>query len=206
MRFTGAREPSRGEHLPYDNGLDYSSWVYTIRDSAWLAERHAYEQEHYETPLLETYQHYLFCFHDDFVEAIAEGVWFDVASADDPFRIDRDHPLSAAPFTDTAKEGVAHGLPWAVRTTDRPASTTLAASAFCSQRLFDFILRLDGEESVSASALLRTREGRTRTHLTMPWWVGVVASVDGVAGPDDFAGHWDEYCREVAQRRREMGK
>lgn len=48
---------SRGEVAPYDDGHDFSSWVYNVLDSAWLAERHAYEWSNYETPLLETHQH-----------------------------------------------------------------------------------------------------------------------------------------------------
>lgn len=55
---------SRGEVAPYDDGHDFSSWVYTIRDSTWLAERHGYEWNNDETPLLESHQHYLFRFHD----------------------------------------------------------------------------------------------------------------------------------------------
>jgi hypothetical protein len=57
--------------------------VFTVADSPWLAERHDYEMQRYSTPLLETYLHYVFQFHDEFVEAIAEGIWLD---ATDPCR------------------------------------------------------------------------------------------------------------------------
>ena len=67
---------SRGEVAPYDDGNDFSSWVYVVENSAWLGERHAYEWGNHETPLLETHQHYLFrVVHEGSVaEAAASGV------------------------------------------------------------------------------------------------------------------------------------
>jgi hypothetical protein len=38
---------------------------------------------------MNTHQHYTFAFHDEFIEAIAEGIWFDVT---DPAR-----PLPSPP-------------------------------------------------------------------------------------------------------------
>ena len=34
---------SRGEVAPYDDGHDFSSWVYVVQSSRWLRERHEYE-------------------------------------------------------------------------------------------------------------------------------------------------------------------
>lgn len=196
---------SRGEVSPYDDAHDFSSWVYNVLDSAWLAERHAYEWSNYETPLLETHQHYLFRFHDEFVEAIAQGIWIDTVPPSDPFTVGADHPGSTLALGGVVDVGEAHGLQWRVRSSEADQQTLVANSALCSQRLFEFSLHLDGKDSVCASALVRTRDGRTRTHLTRPW-AGVVASVEGVATAKDFANDWDEYCRGVAERRREMGK
>ncbi|MBM7517114.1 hypothetical protein [Nocardioides nitrophenolicus] len=196
---------SRGEVAPYDDGHDSSSWVYNVLDSTWLAERHAYEWSNYEARLLETHQHYLFRFHDEFVEAIAQGIWVDTIPASDPFAVGTDHPGSTLPLAKVVDRGEAHGLAWQVRSTEVDQPTLVADSELCSQRLFEFSLQLDGNDSVCASALVRTRDGRTRTHLTHPW-SGVVASVRGVARPQDFAKQWDEYCHGVAERRREMGK
>jgi hypothetical protein len=196
---------SRGEVAPYDDGHDFSSWVYNVLDSTWLAERHAYEWSNYETPLLETHQHYLFRFHDEFVEAIAQGIWVDTVSPSDPFTVGTDHPGSTLPLGCAVDQGEAHGLAWQVRSTEIDQQTLVANSALCSQRLFEFSLHLDGKDSVCATALVRTRDGRTRTHLTRSW-VGAVASLDGIAAPGDFAVEWDGYCRQVAERRQEMGK
>ena len=196
---------SRDEVAPYDDAHDFSSWVYNVLDSTWLAERHAYEWSNYETPLLETHQHYLFRFHDEFVEAIAQGIWVDTVSPSDPFAVGTEHPGSTLALINVVDQGEAHGLAWQVRSTDVGQQTLLANSALCSQRPFELSLQLDGKDSVCASALVRTRDGRTRTHLTR-LWAGVVASMRGVAKPPDFAKEWDEYCRGGAERRREMGK
>jgi hypothetical protein len=53
----------RGELLPYERqDIPYTrgEWVYIIQGSGWLQERHRYELGHYETPLLDRYDHYLF--------------------------------------------------------------------------------------------------------------------------------------------------
>ncbi len=196
---------SRGEVAPYDDGHDFSSWVYNVVDSTWLEERHAYEWSNYETPLSETHQHYLFRFHDEFVEAIAQGIWVDQVPPSDPFTVGPDHPGSTLAMGGVVVQGEAHGLSWQVRSTEVDQQTLVANSALCSQRLFEYSLHLDGKESVCASAFVRTRDGQTRTHLSRPW-AGVVGSAEGVAKPQDFAEAWDEYCRGVAERRREMGK
>lgn len=196
---------SRGEVAPYDDCHDFSSWVYTVRKSGWLKERHAYEWKNYETPLLETHSHFLFRFHDEFVEAIAEGIWLDTASAADPFAVSEGHPLRPNFMGSVVDQGVTHGLAWKIRSVDRSPSSLVADSVLCSQPLYEYLLHLDGADSVCATALVRTRDGHTRTHLKRPW-VGVVGSVDGVGTPEDFAAEWDLYCYGVAERRREMGK
>lgn len=78
---------ARGEWLPYDiaSPRNAGDWVFTVQESPWLTERHHYEIKHYSAPLLETFQHYVFEFHDEFVEAIAEGIWLDAADRSRPF-------------------------------------------------------------------------------------------------------------------------
>lgn len=80
---------SRGEFLPYKENWKESDpyyWVYKIEDSKWLKERYKYEKKHYENcygfggnvdKMLTDYTHYLFRFHDEFVEVITKGFWFE---------------------------------------------------------------------------------------------------------------------------------
>src|SRR5262245_4262727 len=66
----------RGEYLPYELGEEdqRGTWVYEVANSSWLLERHAYEMS-YEHPLIPEFTHYIFAFHDQFIEAICRGIW-----------------------------------------------------------------------------------------------------------------------------------
>ncbi len=80
---------SRGEYIPYENNWNEEDpyfWVYKIENSKWLKQRFQYEKEHYEdcygfggdvNEMLTDFNHYLFKFHDEFIEVIARGFWFE---------------------------------------------------------------------------------------------------------------------------------
>jgi hypothetical protein len=82
----------RGEYSPYPradkDGIDYS-WVSTVSDSKWLRERYDYEKRHYGKcyefkgnveEMLSDYIHWVFSFHDEYIEALSAGIWFCRAS------------------------------------------------------------------------------------------------------------------------------
>ncbi|WP_293914533.1 MULTISPECIES: hypothetical protein [unclassified Sphingobacterium] len=82
----------RGELMPYkynyENNGSAIIWIYKIENSQWLAERYKYENQHYcssyefggnVNEMLTDFGHYLFLFHDEFVEIIARGFWFEKA-------------------------------------------------------------------------------------------------------------------------------
>ncbi len=72
-----------GESLPYEREpCKTGGWAYVMSESPWLAERHQYVLHYYGRSLRDTYQHYVFVFHDEFIEAIGEGMRLD--------RVDRD--------------------------------------------------------------------------------------------------------------------
>jgi hypothetical protein len=48
---------ARGEYPPYEERAEnYEGWewTYVIENSRWLEERHRYEKDHYDTPLIES--------------------------------------------------------------------------------------------------------------------------------------------------------
>ena len=100
---------SRGEYFPYEAHA-YGSWVQEISESVWLNERHAYENEFYETPLLEDYHHYVFSFHDQFVEAISKGIWVEGIGPEITDEMSEEHPLKDLPPSLPAKSFVIHRL------------------------------------------------------------------------------------------------
>jgi hypothetical protein len=199
---------SRGEQWPYkvvDHAQD--GWVYLVEGAGWLRERHAYEMRHYKTPLLDTHQHYLFVFHDEFVEAIAEGIWFDLADRDDQLAAPPTHPLSPlSPELPNETFASAQGLVWQLQRSPRGDAELLQASRYCSQRVYQFNLTLDGQTRESASIWVRTTRHGLVSRFTRPWPVGEVARTEGFAQPSDFAQQWETYLAEVAQRRSQMGK
>lgn len=149
-----------------------------------MAERHDYEFAHYQTPLLGSYQHYLFSFHDEFVEAIAQGIWLD--QPEHPTAPPTDHPLAEFPQSVAAESYLSRsGRRWELRRTMRDAQDLLLASNLCSQRLYQFNIVLEDRSSPGAGVFLRTRQGVTRTRMARDW-VGVVAERDSLADVTDF--------------------
>lgn len=199
---------ARGETLPYDISPPRSrgDWVFTVDQSPWLAERHHYEMQRYSTPLTETHQHYVFAFHDEFAEAIAEGIWLDIADPDRPYARPARHPLAALdPGLPSERFLSASGIQWELRRAPASDSELISASRLCSQRLYQLNLLLDGRSREAASIWLRTRNGRTVSRFVRPWPGGEMAQTEGIAHPDGFEEPWEAYLAGVAQRRREMG-
>src|SRR5580700_1406803 len=105
----------RGEYSPYEAD-DYRAWVHEVSDSQWLRERHDYEMGYYTTPLLDEYHHYVFAFHDEFVEAIAMGIWVESMGLAISDEIASDHPLMPLAATLPAEAFVLNRLQCEIRT------------------------------------------------------------------------------------------
>jgi hypothetical protein len=198
----------RGEYMPYEEAGPFArgDWVYEVSDSPWLTERDAYEAGHYETPLIGSYRHFLFTFHDEFVEAIALGIWFDRPDPADPLSTALDHPLARLDGRAPAQSRRSpSGIVWELLRSPKDEDALIEDSKLCSQRLYQFNLVLDGESSESASVWLRTLDGRTTSRLAL-MWVGEVARRDGLVMAEDFFDAWEDYVAQVAERRRAMGK
>ena len=113
---------SRGEYDPYPSDWVEGGpfhWVSIVTPSSWLRERYEYEKEHYGhayefggdvEEMRREYSHYVFSFHDQYVEALAAGIWFETADeylgAKEP---NETHPLRDLPFPAQAESFTAHG-------------------------------------------------------------------------------------------------
>lgn len=176
-------------------------------ESPWLAQRHKYETDVYSTPLLETYQHYVFEFHDQFIEAIAEGIWLDVADRSRPFDRPAGHPFEQLPSGLPAQRFVSpSGIEWELRRSPRTDSELADGSHLCSQRVWQLDLILDGRTREGASIWLRSRNGLTTSRLVRPWRRGELARLEGLAQPSDFTEAWDACLAAIAERRHKMGR
>lgn len=208
---------SRGEWSPYPPGQEDAprSWVSVVEDSPWLRERHAYEKLHYAgmyeyggdvDAMLTEYSHYLFRFHDQFVEALCGGVWFEVA---DQYIGDReaasDHPFLDLPAGSESGTLTAHGLTCRIRRNPRSIEQLVADAALCSQKLLQFVLELDGAINMDWTLSIRARGGRVRSYLHNG--LGTVATThEGIATLEDVRPHVEAWLRGVRDRRSAMGK
>jgi hypothetical protein len=200
---------SRGETLPYDISppRTWDEWVFTVGESPWLSERHSYEMQRYSTPLTDTHQHYVFQFHDEFAEVIAEGIWLDIADPARPYATPARHPLAELdPGLPHEQFQSASGIQWELRRATASDAELIRASRLCSQRLYQLNLVLDGRSREGASIWLRSRNGRTVSRLARRWPGKELGRHEGIARPDDFEDLWNNYLASVAQRRQEMGR
>ncbi|MDX2170416.1 MAG: hypothetical protein SF182_25315 [Deltaproteobacteria bacterium] len=207
---------SRGEHDPYPNDWQEGEplhWVSIVAPSPWLRERYAYEKRHYGQAyqfggdvdeMLRDFSHYLFRFHDQFVEVLCRGIWFEVA--DEPLGNrdpDSKHPLLDLPPSFVSESFEAHGIRCQVRRNPRPLGEIIKDAELCSQKLFQFAAELDGAANVTWTAAVRVRDGRVRSVL-QSYFGKVERTFDGVATLEDTRPCVEEWLREVKDRRARM--
>lgn len=178
-------------------------WVWEVEHSHWLAERHAYEDRHYRHPLIPDFTHYLFVFHDEFVEAIARGIWFH--SADEGW----DEPPYACPFgelpgTSSVSRGSEAGIEFEIRRNPAPVSELLERSAFCSQTVLQFNIVLDGRNSCDWRLYVRRfRDGRVLAQFGNDLFVRKnMLRFNHVPSESQLVELWLERVRDLAAYRR----
>ena len=209
---------SRGEHEPYDSDWDSQEvypWVYVVENSPWLLERYGYEAKFYRTSyefngdveeMLRDFDHYVFMFEDNFAEAIAAGIWFQVSEHElgDTEGFD-DHPLKDLTEDCTRERLESSGITYQVRVNPRPMTELESDSRYCSQPLIHIATELEGRCRVDWRLSLRTRRGVQKSILRSN--LGRVEKVfDGIAGFPEIRQTLEHWLAEVRRRRHEMGK
>ncbi len=221
FRGMDALRVCRGEYSPFDEigeeGVP-SSWVYVVENSAWLIERHAYESGHYRDTyefvgdvdeMLTDFSHYLFRFHDQFVEAIAAGIWFE--AGDTSFKGTKPavgHPFLRLPESTVTGHIDAHGMRCQVRTNPVSGDELIENARYCDYPVMDFVLELpDAIHGKTITGFRLTARNRNRTvssSLRGPL-EGGVASFPGIAGLEQVRGYIEDWMGKVRDRRREPG-
>lgn len=208
---------SRGEYSPYVSALGAQTWepLVVVRPSPWLAERHAYEKEHYSNAynfggdvdeMLTEFEHYVFHFHDQFVEVIAGGLHFDVRTTppDDMTLLTRPG-WTRLPETAHQEMWELSGIKLAIRKSGADLDAIVEASELCDQVIVEVSPQLDGRSSVSHSLCARTRDGKTVSR-----WRGYFGNAQraysGVPELDELRPLIEAYASEVRSRRDAMGK
>ncbi|MFO0913570.1 MAG: hypothetical protein U0795_11485 [Pirellulales bacterium] len=209
---------SRGESDPYPPAPNYPDafhWVTTISDSAWLRERYNYEQLHYGKAynfggnvdeMLEEYCHYVFSFHDQFVEAIAAGIWFET---DNNFLGNRDldvsHPLKGLVHLSAIEHFEGSGIRCFVRRNPMQPDEIDRAASLCSQTILEIGAELGGSGHPDWTVTRRVRNGIGRSYLRS-YFGNVVESYADIPSVAEIRLHVDRWLAEVRERRQQMGK
>lgn len=210
---------SRGEYLPYPDDWDWKSglpycWLKVVDNSEWLKERYNYESRHYRgsyefagnvDDMLTDFQHYIFSFHDQFIEVIARGFWFEQSPyslINQPLSID--HPSQPLPKINT-NQIVAHGLTSFVRINPISIEKLMQNSLFHQQTLMEF--RLDCEDRKSADHCLTIERHKDRIVSRLRGYFSeAVVTFDHIATLDDTKPYIEKYMSEVAKRRKENNR
>jgi hypothetical protein len=209
---------SRGEHEPFPyapESPDGYHWVTTISNSAWLRERYEYERRHYRTSynfngnvdeMLDEFSHYVFGFHDEFVEAIAAGIWFEVDDAMFGGRdLDLSHPLRCLALLETAERFESSGITCFVRKNPLSIDEIERGAKLCSQTILEVRADSDGGPSPNWLLTRRVKNGVGKSYLRN-YFGNPVETYSGIPSLSEIRPQIDQWLSEVCERRRQMGK
>ncbi|MEG0848237.1 MAG: hypothetical protein RSD71_00800 [Flavobacterium sp.] len=207
----------RGELMPFEydwNQHERGDWVYKIENSKWLLERYNYENKNYRTSyefggnvddMTTDFNHYLFSFHDQFIEVIAKGFWFEKDPAS-LFKksLQSNHPFLNLPEIDVNRFS-AYNLTCQVRKNQKTTEELIADAQYCPQKLFQFALEIGNTASIDHSLNLQYRNGKLISVLR-GYFGKQIVEFEGIASFDDVKPYIEKYIEEVSIRRKEMGK
>ncbi|MRX39256.1 hypothetical protein GJU43_08220 [Flavobacterium sp. LC2016-23] len=207
----------RGEMIPYE--YDWSRdeqryWVFQIENSKWLAERYNYEKENYGysyefggnvDDMLTDFNHYLFSFHDQFVEVIAKGIWFEKDSnslLNKPLQVD--HPFLNIPENEIKKFS-AYDLTCQVRKNSKTREELIADAFYCPQKLLQFALEIEDSVFITNTLDLQYRNKKLISRFG-GYFGKQVIEFPGIATLQDVKPYIEKYMKDVYNSRKEMGK
>lgn len=208
----------RGENLPFEDddkvGQDVV-WVYKIENSEWLKERFKYENENYGisyefggdvSEMLTDFSHYVFKFHDQFVEAIARGFWFEKDAASMFKRAFKDgHPFLPLLQVNT-KSFQVNGIKCKAVFNPLDMEALVQHTKYCPQKLIEFVIEFEGEYSSICQTLIIMQRQNQLTSVLSPFMGRPEFAKSGIATFEEVKPFVDKYIREVAERRRQTRK
>ena len=205
----------RGEMFPFHYDWEThqtGSWIFEVQNSKWLMERYNYEKAHYGDSyegggnieeMKTDFKHYLFSFHDEFVEVIAKGFWFE-KNNDSLFGKPLQEGHAFEPIMKKSEIPIeAFGLQSIVRFNEKSEAELIENSKFCSQKLMDFIL--EGSSSVNHTVKLVMNKEKIMVHLR-GYFGKKQVSFEHIPTLEEVKPYIEQYMGEVAERRKNMKK
>ena len=206
----------RGEYIPYD--FDYSrstadEWVYQIENSKWQQERFEYENKHYGDSyefggdikeMLTDFKHYLFVFHDQFVEVVTRGFWFE-KSAENLFKKELTSGHPRLPLTDEDMELMTvQSLNCQIRKNPKSEAELVHDATFYRQKLFEFTLIFDGDEYSHPSWVVHVIHRNERVLSVLNASLGrEITEFEGIVTLETVKPFIENQMKEIAERRTE---
>lgn len=209
---------SRGEYDPYPAAPGEEqifSWVSTISNSQWLRQRYDYEKRYYGTSyefggnvdeMLTDFTHYVFSFHDQYVEVLSRGLWFE--SSDrylGSVEPTSNHPFLGLPKSSISERFEAHGIACQVRRNPLAMDKLECDAKYCSQTILEIATELDGNVSVNWRLSMRVLNGISKIHLRN-YFGHTIEHFNIVPSLADIRPQVNKWLSEVHQRRKKMGK
>ncbi|MGV0924568.1 hypothetical protein [Empedobacter tilapiae] len=165
----------RGELPPYDDPTEINdyivgTWVYKVENSEWLQERYRYEKKYYELSyewgnsveeMLTDYTHYFFRFHDEFIEVIAKGFWYEQAKESFLGKpLTKNHPFLPIEncFTD---ELIIDDKKYFFKYNLSAVETLEKNTQFCQQKLIEVWLSLPKDDFIEGSLRIKNIKDQT---------------------------------------------
>lgn len=202
----------RGEHHPYPSEREPSGpyrWVSVVEASTWLRERYAYEKTHYGQDyyftgnveeMLSDYSHYVFRFHDEYVEVLCDGIWFEVHdTCPRDAELSPDHPLARLQWVEGGETIDVDGTAYQVRRTRQPMARLLEGAELCSQKLLELVPVGAGSKRPFWTVSLRVREGRALSTLR-DYFGNSITRYDGVADLGQVLPGMEKWLHEARKR------
>ena len=209
---------SRGEYEPYPPAPGEErtfNWVTTVSISEWLRERYEYEKRHYGNSynfggdvdeMLREFSHYVFSFHDQFVEVLAAGIWFEVSDTMlEQQELEKDHPLAGLNHHSTSETFEGSGITCHVRRNPLSAAEVEQRAQLCSQTILEIGAALDGKIGKSWVLTRRVQNGIGKSSLRS-YFGNTVETFEHVPSLAEIRPHIDKWLAEVHERRKKMGK
>lgn len=114
------------------------------------------------------------------------------------------HPFLNLP-TEEATLHQAHGLTTQITKNTLPIDVLIEQTKYCSQKLYQFALILEGTASVDNTVSIVNKDGKIQSDLR-GYFGRKAQTFDGIPTLEEVLPYIENYMSEVTERRRAMGK
>lgn len=188
---------SRGEYLPYYSENPNLRIINEVVNSDWLKKRDIYESKYYKCSLLEDYSHYIFSFHDEFIEVIAQGFWIEKINDKDELKSEN-HPFNDLKINDKTKEIIINSRTCLLVENTLSIDTLIENSKFCSQKLFQYYIKYkDGTFEPDYYASVRTKNDKIITKFISNGWGPTLSIKEGAGTILDFEDFFTDRVNKI---------